>query len=213
MGPDGLVVEKPSQFAQTNARIERQPANRYVSRGALKLVAALERFQLSPRNRVCLDIGASVGGFTQVLLEQGATRVYAVDVGHSQLHACLRSDRRVYAIEGVNARNLSRRHVGEPVDAIVADVSFISLKLVLVPAFAFAAAGTWLIALVKPQFEVGQRQIGKDGIVQDAGVRARAVLGIADWIGAHRWSVLGQLESPTAGGSGNREYLVAARRG
>lgn len=211
--PERVVIEKPLQPVQKDARIERQPANPYVSRGALKLAAALERFQLSPRSRVCLDIGASTGGFTQVLLEQGATRVYAADVGHAQLHASLRSDRRVHAIEGVDARNLSRRHVGEPVDAIVADVSFVSLKLVLVPAFAFAAAGAWLIALVKPQFEVGQRHIGKDGIVQDVGVRERAVLGVADWIGAHRWSVLGQLESPIAAASGNREYLVAARRG
>ena len=208
---DGVVVEKPSQPLPKDARIEFEPAHPYVSRGALKLVAALDRFQLSPHNRVCLDIGASTGGFTQVLLERGAARVYAIDVGHGQLHASLRSNRRVLAFEGVNARNLSRRQVGETVDAIVADVSFISLRLVLAPALKLATAGAWLVALVKPQFEVGQRHIGKDGIVQGEDARRRAVLGIADWIGAQNWSVLGHLESPITGGSGNREYLIAAR--
>jgi 23S rRNA (cytidine1920-2'-O)/16S rRNA (cytidine1409-2'-O)-methyltransferase len=209
---DGVVVEKPSQLVRTGARIEFEPAHPYVSRGALKLVAALDRFQLSPHNRVCLDIGASTGGFTQILLERGAARVYAVDVGHGQLHASLRSSRRVLALEGVNARDLSRRQVHEPVDAIVADVSFISLKLVLAPTLGFAGTGAWLVALVKPQFEVGRRHIGKGGIVQDTVVRERAVLGIADWIAAQHWSVLGHVESPVKGGSGNREYLIAARR-
>lgn len=209
---DGVVVEKPSQLLPRDAQIEFEPAHPYVSRGALKLAAALDRFQLAPHNRVCLDVGASTGGFTQLLLERGAARVYAVDVGHGQLHASLRSNRRVHALEGVNARNLSRRHVHEPVDAIVADVSFISLRLVLASALRFATGGSWLVALVKPQFEVGRRHIGKNGIVQDAAVRERAVLGIADWIGAQHWSVMGHLESPLAGGSGNREYLIAARR-
>lgn len=209
---DGVVVEKPSQLLTKEARIEFAPAHPYVSRGALKLAAALDRLQLSPQNRVCLDIGASTGGFTQLLLERGAARVYAVDVGHGQLHGSLRSNRRVLGLEGVNARNLSRRQVHEEVDAIVADVSFISLKLVLAPAFVLAAADAWLVALVKPQFEVGRRNVGKGGIVQDAGVRERAVLGIVDWIGANRWTVLGHMESPIPGGSGNREYLIAARR-
>ena len=209
---DGVVVEKPSQLLAKEARIEFAPAHPYVSRGALKLAAALDRFQLSPHNRVCLDIGASTGGFTQLLLERGAARVYAVDVGHGQLHGSLRSNRRVLALEGVNARNLSRRQVHEEVDAIVADVSFISLKLVLAPALSLASAGSWLVALVKPQFEVGQRHVGKGGIVQDADARERAVVGIAGWIFAQRWSVLGTMESPITGGSGNREYLIAAHR-
>lgn len=210
---DGVPVAKPSQLLRKEARIEFAPAHPYVSRGALKLVAALDRFQLSPQNRVCLDVGASTGGFTQVLLERGAARVYAVDVGHGQLHGSLRSNRRVHLLEGVNARNLSPRQVHEGVDTIVADVSFISLKLVLSPALRFASPGAWLVALVKPQFEVGRRHIGKGGIVQDACVRERAVVGIADWIAAQHWSVLGHVESPIVGGSGNREYLIAARRG
>ena len=209
---DGVVVEKPSHLISKEARIEFAPAHPYVSRGALKLVAALDRFQLSPHNRVCLDIGASTGGFTQVLLERGAARVYSVDVGHGQLHASLRASRRVLALEGVNARNLSTREVREPVDAIVVDVSFISLRLVLAPTLRLARAGAWLVALVKPQFEVGRRHIGKGGIVQDAAAREQTVLGIADTIAAQHWSVLGHLESPMTGGSGNREYLIAARR-
>ena len=209
---DGVVVEKPSQLVRNDARIEFEPAHPYVSRGALKLIAALDRFHLSAGNRVCLDVGASTGGFTQALLERGATRVYAVDVGHGQLHALLRSDRRVLALEGVNARDLSRREVCEPVDAIVADVSFISLKLVLGPALRLATAGAWLVALVKPQFEVGRRHIGKNGIVQDEVMRQGAVHGIAGCIAAQHWSVLGHLESPITGGSGNREYLIVARR-
>jgi len=210
---DGKVVQKPSQMLRKDARIEFEPAHPYVSRGALKLVAALERFGLSPKDRVCVDIGASTGGFTQALIERGAARVYAVDVGHGQLHASLSSDRRVLALEGINARNLSRREVREPVEVIVADVSFISLKLALTPVLQLAAPEAWLVALVKPQFEVGHRHVGKGGIVQDADVRERAVEGIAGWIGARRWSMLGQMESPIAGGSGNREYLVAARHG
>lgn len=209
---DGVVIEKPSQLLSKDARIEFEPAHPFVSRGALKLVAALDRFHFLPHNRVCLDIGASTGGFTQVLLERGAARVYAIDVGHGQLHTSLRSNRRVLSLEGVNARNLSRRHVHEPVDAIVADVSFISLKLVLAPALRFATAGAWLVALVKPQFELGRRDIGRGGLVQDAVARERAVVGVADWIAAQDWSVLGHLDSPIAGGSGNREYLIAARR-
>ncbi|HEX3429365.1 MAG TPA: TlyA family RNA methyltransferase [Rhizomicrobium sp.] len=209
---DGVVVAKPAQPLRRGARIEFEPAHPFVSRGALKLVAALDRFQLSPENRVCLDIGASTGGFTQVLLARGATRVYAVDVGYGQLHASVKSDRRVLPFEGVNARNLSRRQVREPVDTIVADVSFISLKLVLAPALKLAGAGAWLVALVKPQFEVGTRFIGKGGIVQDSSVRERAVAAMADWIREQRWSVQGQFESPITGGSGNREYLIAASR-
>jgi 23S rRNA (cytidine1920-2'-O)/16S rRNA (cytidine1409-2'-O)-methyltransferase len=209
---DGVVVEKPSQLLENNARIEFEPAHPYVSRGALKLIAALDRYQFSPEKRVCLDVGASTGGFTQVLLKRGAARVYAVDVGHGQLRASLRSDRRVVAVEGVNARDLSRRQIREPVDAIVADVSFISLKLVLAPALKLTNTGAWLVALVKPQFEVGWRSIGKGGIVRDAAVREAAVSGIVEWIRDQRWTVLGQIESPITGGSGNHEYLVAARR-
>jgi 23S rRNA (cytidine1920-2'-O)/16S rRNA (cytidine1409-2'-O)-methyltransferase len=209
---DGVVVEKPAQMLSEGARIEFVQAHPYVSRGALKLIAALECFQLSCVDRVCLDLGASTGGFTEVLLQRGATRVYAVDVGHGQLHVSLKCDRRVLSLEGVNARSLSRQHIPEPVDAIVADVSFICLKLVLAPALKLARPGAWLVALVKPQFEVGASNIGKGGIVRDAEAREAAVRGVADWLSTERWSVRGHFESPISGGSGNREYLIAARR-
>jgi 23S rRNA (cytidine1920-2'-O)/16S rRNA (cytidine1409-2'-O)-methyltransferase len=209
---DGTVVEKPAQMLREGARIEFKPAHPYVSRGALKLVAALDRFQLSPDGRVCLDLGASTGGFTQVLLERGASRVYAVDVGHGQLHSSLKANRRVLSLEGVNGRSLSHRQIPESVDVIVADVSFISLKLVLVPALKLASAGAWLVALVKPQFELGARSIGKGGIVRDAAARETAVRTVAEWLTSQRWRLAGHCESPIAGGSGNIEYLIAARR-
>ena len=208
---DGFVIQKPAQLLRNGARIEFAPAHPYVSRGALKLAAALDRFGLSPRNCVCLDLGASTGGFTQVLLERGAARVYAADVGHGQMDAMLRSDRRVLSLEGVNARYLSRAEIAEDVDAIVADVSFVSLKLVLPAALRFARKNAWLTALVKPQFETGRAGIGRRGIVRDTGLREKAVADIARWLTWQGWSVEGTMESPIAGGSGNHEYLVAAR--
>ena len=212
VGADGLVVGKPAQMLREGARVEYAPAHPYVSRGALRLAAALDRFCVSPRNCVCLDLGASTGGFTQMLLERGAARVYAVDVGHGQMDAALTSDRRILSLEGINARYLSRTHIPEPVDAIVADVSFISLKLVLPPALRFARRHAWLVALVKPQFESGRTGIDRNGIVREVSVREKAVAGIAQWLARQGWPVEATMESPIAGGSGNREYLVAARR-
>jgi 23S rRNA (cytidine1920-2'-O)/16S rRNA (cytidine1409-2'-O)-methyltransferase len=147
-----------------------------------------------------------------VLLERGAARVYAVDVGHRQMDSALRSDRRVLSLEGVNARYLSRTQISEEMDAIVADVSFISLKLVLPAALRFARSVAWLVALVKPQFESGRAGIDRRGIVRDTGLREQAVAEIARWLTRQGWPVEGTMESPLAGGSGNREYLVAARR-
>ena len=209
---DGSPVGKASQVLREGARIEYAPAHAYVSRGGLKLAAALDQFGLSPGGCVCLDLGASTGGFTQVLLERGAARVYAVDVGHGQLHATLRADRRVRSVEGFNARNLSRAEIPEPVDALVADVSFISLKLVLPPALDLARKDAWLVALVKPQFESGRAGIDKHGVVRDVDIREKVVADIVQWLTRRAWPVEGTMESPVTGGSGNREYLVAARR-
>ncbi|HEX3675511.1 MAG TPA: TlyA family RNA methyltransferase [Rhizomicrobium sp.] len=189
------------------------PAHPYVSRGALKLVAALDRFALSPEGLVCLDIGASTGGFSQVLLERGAARVFAVDVGHGQLHDKIANDARVISLEGVNARELSPVVLGEEVQAIVADVSFISLKLALPRALAMAAPGAWLVALVKPQFEAGKENIGKGGIVRDEALQIAARDDIARWLGEQPgWAGLGAMDSPIAGGDGNREFLIAAKK-
>lgn len=164
---DGDIVMRPSQTLKPDAAIVYEKPHPYVSRGALKLLGALDHFKFSPEGLVCLDVGASTGGFTEVLLERGAARVYAVDVGHGQLAGKLKRDPRVVSKEGVNSRDLNAEHVPEAPRALVADVSFIGLRLALPPALAMAAAGAWLVALVKPQFEVGRFAIGKGGIVRD----------------------------------------------
>lgn len=209
---NGKRLTKPSQLVFETIGITYSPAHAYVSRGALKLAAALDGFPLSPADAVCLDIGASTGGFTQLLLERGARRVYAVDVGHGQLHPYLHGDPRIVLIEGCNARDLQREQISELIDAVVADVSFISLKPVLPPALKLARSGAWLVALVKPQFEVGRAAIGKGGIVRDASAREKVLHEIMGWLPTLGWSVTGTMESPLPGGSGNREYLLAARK-
>jgi len=209
----GDVVDKPSRKVAQDAVVEYRKPHPYVSRGGLKLAAALDRFQLSAENRIALDIGASTGGFTEVLLNAGAARVYAIDVGHEQLHPRLRRDPRVVARDGVNARNLDAQSLPQAPDAITADVSFIGLKLVLPPALALAAHGAWLVALVKPQFEVGLNWIGKGGVVRDEEARDASLADIVKWLGAQPgWTVLGTMESPIAGGDGNKEFLLAAQK-
>ncbi|HXC53921.1 MAG TPA: TlyA family RNA methyltransferase [Rhizomicrobium sp.] len=210
---DGDVIVRPSQTLRPDAAISYEKPHPYVSRGALKLNAALDRFTLSPEGRVCLDIGASTGGFTEVLLERGAARVYAIDVGHGQLAGKLKRDARVVSKEGINARDLGAEHVPEPLQAIVADVSFIGLRLALPPALAMAGSGAFLVALVKPQFEVGRFAVGKGGIVRDAEAQDAALSDLAKWLGAQSgWSVLGNMASPIDGADGNREFLLAAQK-
>jgi 23S rRNA (cytidine1920-2'-O)/16S rRNA (cytidine1409-2'-O)-methyltransferase len=186
----------------------------HVSRGALKLIAALEHFQFSALGVVALDVGASTGGFTEVLLERGAARVYAVDVGRGQLHARLAGDPRVISLERCDARSLDRTRIPDPVGAIVADVSFISLTKALPVPLALAADPAWLVALIKPQFEAGRAAVGRGGIVRDPADRARAVAHVQDWMAAQAgWRVAGVIPSPIAGGSGNQEFLLGAVRG
>lgn len=183
----------------------------YVSRAAIKLLHALDTFAISPEDVVVLDLGASTGGFTQVLLERGGREVWAVDVGHGQLSPALRADPRVRVIEGVNARDLTPEHVPSP-GLITADLSFISLEKALPPALALSAPTAFLIALVKPQFEVGPEHVGKNGIVRDQDATARARADVRTFIERSGWAVLGEAESPILGGDGNREYLIAAQR-
>jgi 23S rRNA (cytidine1920-2'-O)/16S rRNA (cytidine1409-2'-O)-methyltransferase len=210
---DGEVLTKPSKTISEDAAIEYSKPHPFVSRGGMKLAAALDHFHLSPEGLACLDIGASTGGFTDVLLAGGAVRVYALDVGHGQLHSRLRRDPRIVMRDGVNARDLTIAHVPDAPQAIVVDVSFIGLKLVLPPALEMAAPGCWLVALVKPQFEVGRLWVGKGGIVRDAEMQAEALLEIEKFIAAQsRWSVVGHIESPIQGGDGNKEYLIAAQK-
>ena len=183
-----------------------------VSRGGAKLAAALASFEFDPAGLVALDVGASTGGFTEVLLARGAAKVYAIDVGHGQLHASLRDHPRVVSFEGCDARSLNRTLIPEPVAAIVADVSFISLTKALLPALALATPGAWLVALVKPQFEVGRGGIGKGGIVREPAARQQAVDTVTAWLSAQAsWRIAGVVPSPIIGGSGNEEYLLGAR--
>tara|TARA_R110002110_G_scaffold79145_1_gene207036 strand:- start:10828 stop:11574 length:747 start_codon:yes stop_codon:yes gene_type:complete len=183
----------------------------YVSRAALKLVHALDSFALDPANRHCLDLGASTGGFTQVLLERGAASVVAVDVGHGQLAGEILSDSRVHAIEGLNARDVTRDLVPGPVAFITADLSFIGLAKALPPALALAERGAYLVALIKPQFEVGPGNVGKGGIVRDGELHRRVCGDMARWLSDDMgWRVIGIAESPIAGGDGNVEFLIAA---
>jgi 23S rRNA (cytidine1920-2'-O)/16S rRNA (cytidine1409-2'-O)-methyltransferase len=184
-----------------------------VSRAGAKLAAALDAFGFDPEGRIALDVGASTGGFTEVLLQRGADKVFAVDVGRDQLHARLRADPRVVSLEGCDARFLTRALIPQPLDAIVADVSFISLTKVLSAALTLAVPGAWLVALIKPQFEVGRARIGKRGIVRDASARDAAVEEVTAWLAAQKsWRVAGIMPSPIRGGSGNEEYLIGARK-
>ena len=184
----------------------------WVSRGGLKLAHALDRFALSPRGLVCLDIGASTGGFTDVLLHHGAARVHAVDVGHGQLAWRLRSDSRVVVHERVNARHLDRAAIGEAVQALVCDASFIGLRTVLPAPLALCAPGAWAVALIKPQFEAGPGQVGARGVVRDPVVHASVCDAVREWWdGLPGWRVIGIEESPITGPEGNREFLCAAR--
>jgi len=185
----------------------------WVSRGGLKLVQALDHFALDPAGLVALDIGASTGGFTDVLLARGAALVHAVDVGRGQLAWKLRQDPRVVVHEGVNARYLSRAEISEPIDLVTCDASFIGLATVLPASLALAAEHAALVALIKPQFEAGPKEVGKGGVVRDPAVHRAVCERIAAWFGAQPgWRVLGITESPITGPAGNREFLIYARR-
>ncbi len=185
----------------------------WVSRGGVKLAHALDHFRIAVEGMVALDIGASTGGFTDVLLERGARRVYAVDVGHGQLAWKLRQDPRVVVRERLNARHLTRDDILEPVDLITCDASFIGLSLVLPAPLALAVERAELVALVKPQFEAGRTQVAKGGVVRDPQIHREVCERTAAWVAAQPgWVVVGTIESPILGPEGNREFLLYARR-
>jgi 23S rRNA (cytidine1920-2'-O)/16S rRNA (cytidine1409-2'-O)-methyltransferase len=212
---DGVVVDRPAALVGPASRIEiGDPAAGYVSRAALKLLHALDATGFDPSGRVALDIGASTGGFTQVLLERGAAHVFALDVGHGQLDAMLAADRRVTNLQGINARELSADMLcGETIGFLTSDVSFISLRLALPAALDIAEPGSSGIFLVKPQFEVGREHVGKGGIVRDKALALAAAEGIASWLeGRAGWQAARLMPSPIAGGDGNAEFLLAARK-
>ena len=209
---DGVPAAKPGQPTGLDAALDvDDPARAYVSRAALKLVAGLDAFGLDPSGLAALDVGASTGGFTQVLLERGATHVVALDVGHGQLDPGLADDARVTSLEKVNARDLTLAHLeGVRPGFVVCDVSFISLKLALPPALDLATSGARCVLLVKPQFEAGRAAIGKGGLLRDPAEGERIAADLAAWLDARPgWRALGAVPSPIEGGDGNREFLLA----
>jgi 23S rRNA (cytidine1920-2'-O)/16S rRNA (cytidine1409-2'-O)-methyltransferase len=208
---DGVAVRRSSDMVAADAHLEAEPAHPWVSRAGVKLAAALDRFGFDPRDCVCLDIGASTGGFTEVLLARGARRVYAVDVGRDQLHPRVRARPEVVALEETDIRTLAAGLLPERPSLIAVDVSFISLRLVLPAALALVHGPARLVALIKPQFEAGRGHL-KKGIVRDSGVQQQACDDIAGVIRGLGWSVVDVMESPIAGGDGNREFLVGATR-
>jgi 23S rRNA (cytidine1920-2'-O)/16S rRNA (cytidine1409-2'-O)-methyltransferase len=206
---DDRPVRKASEELATDSVIRASAAHPYVSRGGIKLVAALEHFRFDPRRHVCLDVGASTGGFTQVLLEHGARRVFAVDVGHGQLHESLRGRPDITSLEETDIRSLSPRLLDETPDFVTIDVSFTSLKNVLPSALALAKGPARLIALIKPQFEAG-RSASKKGIVRDRAIHAAVCGDIEKFVTALGWRVVETIESPITGGDGNIEFLLGA---
>lgn len=206
-------LDKPGQMLAADAPLEcRGRPHPWVSRGGVKLAHALDHFGIDPTGAVALDIGASTGGFTDVLLQRGAAHVFAVDVGHGQLDWKLRQDERVTVRERCNARHLTPAEIPQRPDLLVCDASFISLTTVLPAALDLAAPGARLIALIKPQFEVGKGRVGKGGVVRDPALHEEVCAAIIAWISARPgWTVLGVTESPIRGPEGNIEFLVAAR--
>ncbi|HEX8826953.1 MAG TPA: TlyA family RNA methyltransferase, partial [Xanthobacteraceae bacterium] len=209
---DGTVVRKASEVISSTAVIAAEPEHPYVSRGGVKLAAALDRFSLSVADRICLDVGASTGGFTQVLLERGAQCVYAVDVGRDQLHAQLRGHERILSIEQTDIRKLDPERLPVPVDFVVVDVSFISLKLVLPHLDRLVGPGATILALIKPQFEADRRDI-KKGIVRDAAIHTAICNDIAAFMTTLGWRTGRLVQSPILGGDGNREFFIEVARG
>lgn len=206
---DGEIVRKVSQMIAEDVQIAATPAHPYVSRGALKLEAALDHFKIDPKGKTCLDVGASTGGFTEVLLSRGAAKIYAVDTGTAQLHPRIKSDPRVISFEQTDIRKLEDAAIPDNARLIVIDVSFISLELVIPKALQFAAPHAELIALIKPQFEAGREHL-KKGIVRDPGVHMAVCQRVELLVGRQGWRLRGTIPSPILGGDGNAEFLLYA---
>lgn len=209
---DGAPVAKPAQLLARNARIEAAAPHPYVSRGGVKLAAALDAFAIDPRGLACLDVGASTGGFSDCLLQRGAAHVVAVDTGRGQLHERMRGDPRVTAHEGCDIRHFQPDAALPFPQLAVIDVSFISARLVLPAVARLLGPDALLVALVKPQFEVGRSRVGKGGVVKDEEARAAAAWDVRETLVSLGFTILGMIDSPIAGGDGNAEYLIGARR-
>ena len=216
----GVVFSGEQKLTSSGAKISadlevnvRSAEHPWVSRGGLKLAHGLAHFPFDPKGRICLDLGSSTGGFTDVLLTHGAAKVYAVDVGYGQLAHKLRTDSRVVVMERTNARTLERADVPDPITAVVCDASFIGLRTILPAAMALTAPGAWLIALIKPQFEVGKDRVGEKGVVRDPALHAEVCEMMVAWMNAQAgWNVVGVEKSPITGPEGNVEFLLGAAR-
>ena len=209
---NGKALKKPSDKISDDAIIEAANEHPWVSRGGVKLAYALDVFGVLPAGKICLDVGASTGGFTDVLIQNGAAHVYAVDVGHGQLHQRLRGQDNISSMEGVDARSLTPASFAQPAQIIVCDASFISAMKILAVPLSLAARAADLITLVKPQFEVGKAGLGKGGIVRHESDGLAALAEVKNWVTQQGWAVLSTDISPIKGGSGNREYLLHARK-
>jgi 23S rRNA (cytidine1920-2'-O)/16S rRNA (cytidine1409-2'-O)-methyltransferase len=210
---NGVVATKPHQLvAESDVLALDDPAARYVSRSALKLIAGLDAGRVEVVGKVCLDLGASTGGFTQVLLERGAEKVYAVDVGHDQLHPRLRDDPRVVDLEGINARDLGRGEVPDPIAILTCDVSFVGATKILAAPLELCSEDAAAVILVKPQFEAGLEHVGRGGIVRDPAAIEAATAGVVDFMEGCGWVLVTSVPSPIAGGDGNTETVTVFRR-
>ena len=210
---NGVAADKPNRMVGHDDKLAlSDPAANYVSRAALQLVAGLDAGGIDPTGKTCLDVGASTGGFTQVLMERGARRIYAVDVGHEQLHDRLKGSDRVVSMEGVNARDLTAESISEPIDLLVSDVSFVSVTKVLGPPLALCTPTAEAVVLFKPQFEVGRHNVGKGGIVSDQTAIDTALAEVIAFMAEHGFEHRVSVTSPIAGGDGNVETVLVFRR-
>ena len=209
---DGKRLKKPSDKILGGAVVNAGKAHPWVSRGGVKLAHALAQFNINPAGKTCLDVGASTGGFSDVLISQGALKVYAVDVGHSQLHPKLKNMPEIISMESWDARSLESHDFSQPPDLIVCDASFISAMKVLEVPLSLAASDAQLVTLVKPQFEVGKSGIGRGGLVKSEALAQKALDDVSDWVSDQGWNIKGVCDSPIKGGSGNHEYLLYAEK-
>ncbi len=210
---DGLRADKPGHLFSSSSSITiKKSPHSYLSRGGLKLEAALDHFLIDVNGLILLDIGASTGGFTDCLLRRGARKVIAVDVGYGQIHWKLRKDPRVRILEKTNARHLTPEDIGEDVNGAVIDVSFISLKLIVPPVSRLLLDNSFIVALIKPQFEAGKRLVGKGGVVRDPSVHREVIDSLGRFFEGHDWDVEGWIPSPILGPKGNQEFLIYMTR-
>lgn len=210
---DNVRIDKPGHLTHISSEVSlKEPSPPYVSRGGLKLEAAVDHFSVPVENKVLMDVGSSTGGFTDCLLKRGARKIIAVDVGYGQLHWKIRNDSRVKVLEKTNIRHLRPEDLSAEIDGAVIDVSFISLKLVVPPVSRLILHDAFILALIKPQFEVGRRQVGKGGVVRDPALHQEVIHDLTNHFESMNWTVVGHIASPILGPKGNREFFIYLKR-